>query len=83
MTTFALNGALDLHSTPAQFDRLPEQLSGTLDLSKVSRCDSAGLALLLECQRRAQGKLQLSGVSPQLRTLMDFYHVDELFGLGS
>lgn len=48
----------------------------TLDLSSVTRCDSAGIALLLELQRRAQRagrKLQLIGASPQLKQLIHSY----------
>jgi anti-anti-sigma factor len=47
-----------------------------LDLSEVTRCDSAGIALLLELQRRAQRagrKLQLTGASAQLKQLIHSY----------
>lgn len=48
----------------------------TLDLSGVTRCDSAGIAFLLELQRRAQAAnrpLTFTGASPQLQELAQSY----------
>lgn len=47
--------------------------SEILDLSGITRCDSAGVALLLELQRRADRKLQLNGMSLQLKQLIHSY----------
>jgi phospholipid transport system transporter-binding protein len=55
-----------------------------LDLSSVTRCDSAGIALLLELQKRAQRtgrKLQFSGVSPQLKQLIHSYALNGILAL--
>lgn len=73
-----LNGQLTFDRVPKLLANLPKQISETLDLTAVTHCDSAGLALLLECRRRAGGKLQLSGVSSQVATLIQFYQLDAL-----
>ena len=57
-TVVRLDGALDVAAAPALRERLIGLLHpGTsllvLDLSRVSSCDSAGLALLIGAQRRA------------------------------
>lgn len=47
-----------------------------IDVSGVTRCDSAGIALLLELQRRAQlkgRKLKFSGANEQLTKLIRSY----------
>lgn len=52
-----------------------------LDLSGVTRADSAGLALLLELTRMALargGTLQIEKSPPQLRKLAEFFGLDEL-----
>lgn len=56
-----------------------------LDLSGVTRTDSAGLALLLELTRAAQArgaKLQIEKPPPQLRKLAEFFGLDELLSFG-
>jgi anti-anti-sigma factor len=58
-TVVRLQGALDVAATPALRERLIGLLHpGTrllvLDLSHVSSCDSAGLAVLIGAQRRAR-----------------------------
>lgn len=64
--------------------RMPELLpqaatlaaAGTLDLSAVTRADSAGVAFLLELTRRAQlrgGSVRFAAAPPQLRQLTDFF----------
>jgi phospholipid transport system transporter-binding protein len=70
-------------STVRRFLAQAEQLaaSGTLDLSGVSRADSAGLALLLELDRlsRARGApLELRGASEQVRRLAAFFGLDSI-----
>lgn len=75
---FTLRGPLTVGQVPALLAALPKKMAASLDLSAVTRCDSAGLALLLECRRRAGGQLQLSGVPAQLSTLLQFYRLDDL-----
>ena len=53
--------------------------TGTLDLSRVTRVDSAGLALLLELSRRCKargGKLVLRGADERLLRLARFFGLD-------
>lgn len=55
----ALSGDLDKHSVPQVLNQLTGLITAgndtlRLDLSKVSRADSAGIALLLQCMRRAR-----------------------------
>jgi phospholipid transport system transporter-binding protein len=53
--------------------------SGVIDISGVSRADSAGLALLLELRRRANraGKsLRIIGANAQVRGLASFFDID-------
>ncbi len=55
-----------------------------LDLGGITRCDSAGLALLLEVSRRCRAngaQLQLSNPPAQLRKLLSFYRLDDLLSL--
>lgn len=56
----------------------------TLDLSGLTRCDSAGVALLLELQKRAAagGKaLRFKGASPQLQELAHSYGLSGILAL--
>ena len=53
--------------------------AGTLDLSRVTRVDSAGLALLLELNRRCHargGKMILRGADQRLRRFARFFGLD-------
>jgi phospholipid transport system transporter-binding protein len=76
-----LEGELSFARVPAlyaQADALAQ--ASPLDLSRVTRADSAGLALLLELNRRAQARgieLRLSGAPQQVTALATF------FGLGA
>ncbi|REE97339.1 STAS domain-containing protein [Thermomonospora umbrina] len=77
-TVVALHGNLDIAAAPA----LREHLIGTLrhsarimvvDLSEVAFCDTAGLAVLLGTQRRAQRlgvTLSLAAPRPQVAKLL-------------
>lgn len=71
-------GALDVDGAPALFRSMPRHTEPALDLSAVTRCDSAGLALLLEYRRRAGGHINLHNVPEQARTLIDFYRLGAL-----
>jgi anti-sigma B factor antagonist len=58
-TVVRLRGALDIDATPALRERLIAVLHRSagllvLDLSRVSSCDSSGLAVLIGTQRRAR-----------------------------
>ncbi len=81
-----LEGALDFANVPVWLAQSRSWLSTgaglTLDLGGVTRCDSAGLALLLElarATRAAGGELKLLNVPQQLASLLDFYRLDSLF----
>ena len=75
-----LQGELSLGTVPgriAEADALAR--AGTLDLSGVGHADSAGLAFLLELQRRARAAgtpLHIVGVPPQLRALIRFFELE-------
>lgn len=65
--TLSLEGALDFNRVPAVWRQGCEtieqqpQASLTIDLSAVTQCDSAALAMLIDWQRRAAKKqLQLN-----------------------
>jgi len=81
----ALSGSLDLASVPALMSRADELAGvGRLDLSGVTAADSAGIAFLLELQRRArrqQKTLQISGAGKRIRQLAAFFEVDALLQL--
>lgn len=52
-----------------------------LDLSDVSQCDSAGLALLIEARKLCKQynkSFEVRGVSPETRSLAEFCGVQEL-----
>lgn len=51
---------------------------GVLDLSGVTRADSAGISLLLELTRRAGGSLKFSGAPQQVVQLARFFGVDSV-----
>jgi anti-anti-sigma factor len=83
MTT--LPEALNFSTVPAvlaQADSLVA--SGTLDLSKVRRADSAGVSLLLELSRRAQKRgvqLRITGANEQIHSLLKFFGLDGILTL--
>jgi phospholipid transport system transporter-binding protein len=65
------------------FERAPEL---RLDLSGITRADSAGLALLLEwvrCARQAGTPLKLANVPPRLRSLIEVTDLDQVLPLVS
>lgn len=76
---------LDLASVPGLMSRADAlAASGTLDLSGVQEVDSAGVAFLVELQRRAQRQqrtLAFSGAGERLRRLAAFFEVDTLLKL--
>ncbi|MGH8528460.1 MAG: STAS domain-containing protein [Nevskiales bacterium] len=83
-----LEGPLDFAHVPEWLEQSREWVAaGTalnLELGAVTRCDSAGLSLLLELARRARAasaELKLLNAPPQMRELLDFYRLNELFTL--
>lgn len=75
---FCFTGPLDVSNVAKLFKQLPKTLPGEVDVAAVTRCDSAGLALLLECRSRAGGTLKLTGANAQLLSLLDFYQLRPL-----
>ena len=77
----ALSGELSFASSVEWLDRSGHDVPAAIDLARVTRSDSAGLALLLELTRRARrsgGSLKLQNAPPQLRKLAAFFGLDEL-----
>ncbi len=76
---------LDLHSVPGLMPRADALAAGgTLDLSGVRQVDSAGIAFLVDLQRRArrqQRDLAYTGAGERLRRLATFFEVDTLLKL--
>lgn len=76
-----LSGELNFSTVPALLAAAPAE---SLDLSAVTRCDSAGLAALLELRRRAQRQkrsLRLVNAPTQMRELAAFFGVDSILNL--
>lgn len=85
-----LSGELNAASVPALLKRIDAWLtaagSGDLavDLAGVERADSAGVALLLEIQRRARAKRRgVSFLHPpeQMRAIIGFCALDQVLAL--
>ena len=84
----SLSGELNFAKTPQALVQASAALNTSdaasplvLDLSGVTRADSAGLALLLELTRVVKargGTLQIEKSPPQLRKLAEFFGLDEL-----
>jgi len=58
--------------------------SETVDLSQVTRIDSAGASFLLEIQRRAAAgghKLKFTGANAQVRSLLDFFELTTMLAV--
>ena len=89
-TVVVLEGRLDRDSVPRIRRRLKQSLvrrdgsNLTLDLARVTHLDTAGLALLVECQRRLtkhSAGLVLVGLHEDLRRQIRLARLDQLFGL--
>ena len=83
-TGLAFEGVIDHQSIPGLLARMPEISidKPTLDLSAVSRIDSAGLAFLIHWSARLAlptQKILLTGVSAQARQLIDTMKLDSVF----
>lgn len=87
----ALSGELSFARARELLDATaPQVASGSgpveLDLSGVTRVDSAGLALLLELARTARRsgrELRCTRAPEQLRRLAGFFGIGELIGVSS
>ncbi len=84
----ALEGPVDLGTVPYIRKRLlgpsrkKEVKAIELDLSRVTRLDSSGLAMLVEIWRgvaRRSGVLRLSGLTDNARRLIQMARLDEIF----
>jgi len=79
-----LSGRLDCSTTGTLWERAltlveeagPEHT--VIDASGVSYCDAAGIALLLELQQRAGGRVEVYGLSEQHRRELDRFAAEEL-----
>lgn len=78
--TLVFAGALSVESVPALWSQLAGLRAGVrrLDLSGVTRLDSAGLALLVELADRAG--LEVDGQPPGLAELRQAYRLDPALG---
>lgn len=78
---------MTIYNAQSQKERLLDALEGAqhldLDLSGVADMDSAGLQLLMLVKREAvqQGKnVSISGHSPIVHQVLDFYNLVSVFG---
>lgn len=86
---YAIRGELSFKTAADALDDARAALDGgegafEVDLSGVTRADSAALALLLELSRRARARkreLRCLGAPEQLRRLAGFFGVTEVLGL--
>ncbi|MGH8505369.1 MAG: STAS domain-containing protein [Stenotrophobium sp.] len=79
-----LSGELRFATVTAALKQAGDAVDEVLDLSAVSRADSAGIALLLELQRRAQARglaLRIGGANQQLRGLVRFFGLEKILEL--
>lgn len=84
LTIARLKGDLDIATTPALRERLLSALSPgvrllVIDLSGVSFCDAAGLAVLIGTQRRARARgitVRLVAPRPQMAKLLSITGLD-------
>ena len=85
----AIRGELSFKNVVAALDAARAGLNGgegafEVDLSGVTRADSAALALLLELSRQARARgreLKCTGAPEQLRRLAGFFGVTEVLAL--
>ena len=76
-----LEGELGFATVPSWLQKLDELSGGTIDLSRVTRVDSAGLALLLELSRRSATRgmsLSIRGANEQVLRLAGFFGLDRV-----
>lgn len=73
-----LNGVLDCHTLNSVWQQKQQLLDKikAIDVSKVTRVDSSGLALLTYCCIQQNAKL--IATNPQLQTLIELYDLDAI-----
>lgn len=81
--TLVLVGELDRVTLLPLWEQRVSALNGIrwLDVSQLTRVDSAGVALMLhlcEMQRQQGGQLQLIGVTDKLSTLIALYNLHDI-----
>ena len=85
-TVVELKGELDMATAPGLAERLQRLTDGgagpvTLDVSGLEFCDSSGLAVLVEAQRRGRARgvtVALRSPSRALRRLLGVTHLEDL-----
>lgn len=81
-TGAAAGGELNFDTVTGWLERADALVSaGQVDLSGVSRADSAGLALLLELKRRSQAAgraLRIVGANAQVLGLARFFGLEQI-----
>jgi len=76
---FILRGRLDSQTTGALWREAFRTLKASrlrlrvVDASAVDYCDGAGIGLLVELRRRAGAEVEIRGLAPQFRTLLDLF----------
>lgn len=80
-------GVIDHQTIPNLLENMPDVKSKqpTLDLTKVSKIDSAGLAFLIHLgntQFSTAEKLSLTGLSSQAKQLIDIMGLETVFEFG-
>ncbi len=82
---FYLNGELDRETVPLfwqqQQQQMPQQSTVVLDLSELTRVDSAGMAMLIHIAQnyqKAGGTLTIANPPQQLVTLLRLSHAEGL-----
>jgi len=89
METVALSGELDAAHVRQRLHQSTDWFAGDsddidIDLSAITRTDSAGLALLLDWLRRARAaqiELTFRDAPPQMRALIDFCALHDILPL--
>ena len=88
MTILSLPERVTMAEARATLARLSPLLAAAdapvIDASALRELDSAAVALLLDCQRKAQARgqvLQVTGAPAKLSQLAKLYGVDALLGL--
>ncbi|MGO8708254.1 MAG: ABC transporter permease [Terracidiphilus sp.] len=88
--TLKFTGELDAESTPGAWTKLEGELAGvkimrlTADVSRLSSCDSAGLALLYQLSAGAMtpgARVELVGLDPELQHLFRSFSTEDLRAL--
>ena len=87
--TLSLGGALTFDSTPVVFERLDDRIRSadtrvTIDLDRIERIDSSGLALLLEWQAvvmQRDNSLQIHNAPDSLIKLAHLCEADKLLDM--